>query len=134
MERMVKYSSLAFGVRILAIASFVGMAACGGDNGPPPDGGAGKGGKGGNGGAASGGGAGDARGGAATAPPCAGGPGGGSAFGVAGVGCDPACTTGCSACVIAKTGQASGVCKPITAGTDPDSECPQETPSTCGMD
>src|SRR4029079_2386603 len=57
-----------------------------------------------------------------------------SGFCVDGVCCDTACTTGCSACVNTKTGQADGACKPVTANTDPDNECPQEATSTCGMD
>jgi hypothetical protein len=241
MKRMVNHSSLAFGARMLAIASLLALAGCGGDTGTQPDAG-GKGGKGGGsakggaggstggtsagvGGSLGGSGGGDAAGtggsagtggtagtggsagtggtagsagtggtagsagtggtGASTGDAGTGGTAGsagtggtaGSAgssgaagsggttdggnddasdgsvrdgattgtactaaadcasnFCVDGVCCDTACTTGCSACVNTKTGQADGVCKPITANTDPDNECPQEAASTCGND
>lgn len=40
-----------------------------------------------------------------------------------GVCCGDACAATCVACTAAKTGGADGVCAPVTAGTDPDSEC-----------
>ena len=45
-----------------------------------------------------------------------------------------ACGGGCAACSNAKTGQTSGLCLPVTAGTDPDNECPQDAASSCGLD
>jgi Carbohydrate binding domain len=57
-----------------------------------------------------------------------------SGYCVDGVCCDTACTGICNACVHATTGAADGVCSPITAGTDPDNDCPQEAPSTCRHD
>lgn len=42
---------------------------------------------------------------------------------VDGVCCNSACAGTCQACSNAKTGQANGVCNPVTVGTDPDSEC-----------
>jgi endoglucanase len=42
-----------------------------------------------------------------------------------GVCCDQACTGACQACTAAKVGSGTdGVCAPIAAGHDPDSECP----------
>jgi hypothetical protein len=57
-----------------------------------------------------------------------------SNFCVDGVCCESACNGACSACSNAKTGQADGLCRPISAGTDPDDECPASGASTCGMD
>ena len=53
---------------------------------------------------------------------------------VDGVCCESACTGSCMACSHAKTTQNDGLCRPIPAGTDPDNECPQQAPSTCGTD
>jgi hypothetical protein len=57
-----------------------------------------------------------------------------SGFCTDGVCCVEACGGGCSACSNAKTGQNSGLCLPVTAGTDPDNECPQDAASSCGLD
>jgi hypothetical protein len=38
------------------------------------------------------------------------------------------------ACAQTKTTQADGLCRPMPAGSDPDDECPQQAPSTCGTD
>src|SRR5262249_34211451 len=38
------------------------------------------------------------------------------------------------ACNNPRTGQANGFCRSVTNGTDPDNECPQDTPSSCGLD
>lgn len=47
--------------------------------------------------------------------------------------CESACqTTTCVACLQGKTGSPNGTCTAITAGTDPDAECPAQAPSTCG--
>lgn len=48
-----------------------------------------------------------------------------------GVCCQSACTGLCQACVLAKTGVASGTCASIAAGTDPDGECALDPASTC---
>jgi hypothetical protein len=53
---------------------------------------------------------------------------------VDGVCCETACGGACSACSNAKTGAANGLCRAVTAGTDPDSECAQDAASTCGND
>lgn len=45
--------------------------------------------------------------------------------------CDSECSSKCMACVQAKTGVLSGICAPITNGTDPDSECGISTGDTC---
>ena len=58
----------------------------------------------------------------------------GSGFCVDGVCCDKGCTDACEACSTAKKGQgADGVCGAIKNGTDPDSECAAQVPSTCGQ-
>jgi hypothetical protein len=57
-----------------------------------------------------------------------------SGYCVDGFCCESSCSSGCFACSNAKTGQGDGFCKPITSGTDPDNECPQDTPSSCGLD
>jgi hypothetical protein len=52
---------------------------------------------------------------------------------VDGVCCDRACTGECEACTVALKGYGvDGVCKPIGAGLDPESECPAEVPASCG--
>jgi hypothetical protein len=53
---------------------------------------------------------------------------------VDGVCCESACTAKCYACSNAKTGQASGKCAPVTAGTDMDGECPDTPMSGCGTE
>ncbi|MBK8256421.1 MAG: hypothetical protein IPK82_27600 [Polyangiaceae bacterium] len=50
-----------------------------------------------------------------------------SGFCVDGVCCNSACTFSCTACSLAKTGVASGTCANVSAGTDPDVECPGTT-------
>lgn len=57
----------------------------------------------------------------------------GSGFCVDGVCCQSACTGTCEACTQAKTGAASGTCAPVTAGTDPDTECSANV-ATCLVD
>ena len=46
-----------------------------------------------------------------------------SGYCVDGVCCETACAAACSACSNAKTGAGDGLCRPVTAGTDPDNEC-----------
>ena len=46
-----------------------------------------------------------------------------------GVCCESRCDGACSACSAEKTGGAAGVCAPVKAGTDPDSECSDDA---CG--
>ncbi|NUO54929.1 MAG: hypothetical protein HOV80_39315 [Polyangiaceae bacterium] len=41
-----------------------------------------------------------------------------------GVCCDTACNTKCLSCLQAQTGQPTGTCDDVTAGTDPQAECP----------
>ena len=53
---------------------------------------------------------------------------------VDGVCCDTACRSLCTACTMARTGQANGRCAPVRAGTDPDNECASQAASTCGRD
>jgi hypothetical protein len=57
-----------------------------------------------------------------------------SGFCVDGVCCETACAGACSACASAKTGAADGLCRPITAGSDPDNECAADTQTSCGLD
>jgi hypothetical protein len=57
-----------------------------------------------------------------------------SGFCVDGVCCDRACGGDCLACSMAKTGVGSGTCAPIIAGTDPDGECDDDGPESCGDD
>ncbi|MCC6213826.1 MAG: hypothetical protein IT376_03085 [Polyangiaceae bacterium] len=53
-------------------------------------------------------------------------------FCVDGVCCDEACTGGCRACTAAKKGGgADGACGDVQAGTDPDSDCPNDGAATC---
>lgn len=53
---------------------------------------------------------------------------------VDGVCCETACTGLCYSCANAKTGQASGKCAPVTAGTDADNECAALANTTCGTE
>ena len=53
---------------------------------------------------------------------------------VDGVCCESTCIGLCNACSSAKTGMADGLCGPVAAGTDPDSECAQDTFASCGHD
>jgi hypothetical protein len=57
-----------------------------------------------------------------------------SGFCVDGFCCETACAGICASCAGATTGQANGLCRPIGAGTDPENECPQESPTTCQHD
>jgi hypothetical protein len=51
-----------------------------------------------------------------------------------GVCCDDTCNSGCEACVASKTGSPDGTCAPVTADTDPDSECADLGAASCGAD
>lgn len=52
-----------------------------------------------------------------------------------GVCCDSACTGTCMACSAAKKGSgADGVCGAVPDGADPDAECPNPPPFSCGFD
>jgi hypothetical protein len=53
---------------------------------------------------------------------------------VDGVCCESPCTDRCLACKRTSTEQADGKCAPIKVGTDPDSECNEESPRSCGND
>ncbi len=57
-----------------------------------------------------------------------------SGFCVDGVCCETACAGTCNACASAKTGAADGLCRPVTAGSDPDNECTADTQTSCGLD
>ncbi len=50
-----------------------------------------------------------------------------------GVCCDTACDTTCVACLAAKTGGTDGTCGPVTAGTDPDTECDPDVCNGAGL-
>ena len=50
-----------------------------------------------------------------------------------GVCCDTPCTGQCEACRANKTGGSDGTCASVTAGADPDNECP-DAPGACGPD
>lgn len=57
-----------------------------------------------------------------------------SGFCVDGYCCDSACDSPCEACSAAKKGDGTdGTCGPVKAGTDPDEECAEEQPSSCGQ-
>ncbi|MDI3292048.1 hypothetical protein [Polyangium sp. 15x6] len=92
----------------------------------PPD--AGEGGAAGQGGAGGVGG----QGGGAIGEPCSDGLACGSGFCVDNVCCEAACTGTCEACSAAHTGQPNGTCAPVLAGTDPESECPDDGATSCG--
>lgn len=49
-----------------------------------------------------------------------------------GVCCNSACTGTCRACLMGKTGTPNGTCASVIAMTDPDTECPAQSASTCG--
>jgi len=49
---------------------------------------------------------------------------------VDGICCATSCIGTCLACHEEKTGKASGLCEPVAAGIDPDSECP-DSPMSC---
>jgi hypothetical protein len=55
-----------------------------------------------------------------------------SGFCVDGFCCESACQGTCTACAMSKTGRMDGLCRPVSAGTDPDRECMAEPTSTCG--
>ena len=57
-----------------------------------------------------------------------------STFCVDGVCCESTCTGLCLACSIQKTNAASGLCRAIVVGTDPDDECAQDVGNPCGHD
>jgi hypothetical protein len=57
-----------------------------------------------------------------------------SNFCVDSVCCENGCTGLCNACSMAKTGQANGLCRSVSNGTDPDNECAQDPTSTCQKD
>jgi len=48
--------------------------------------------------------------------------------------CESACAGGCMACAGAKTGATDGLCRNVSAGTDPDNDCTADNVSTCGLD
>src|ERR1700733_13124669 len=49
-----------------------------------------------------------------------------------GVCCDSACNAMCESCKDADTGGANGTCLPVTAHTDPASECTDQGATGCG--
>ena len=51
---------------------------------------------------------------------------------VDGVCCDSPCSQPCEACVASRTGGTDGVCAPVSAGTDPDGDCPDDGAASCG--
>lgn len=51
---------------------------------------------------------------------------------VDGVCCNTACTGTCQGCNVGRTGSANGFCTNITAGVDPDNECPGDAFCTAG--
>ncbi|MEB2313494.1 MAG: hypothetical protein OZ921_14425 [Sorangiineae bacterium] len=48
--------------------------------------------------------------------------------------CDGPCAGKCQACSAALTGGVDGTCSANLGGTDPDDECSQDSPSSCGQD
>jgi hypothetical protein len=54
-----------------------------------------------------------------------------SGFCVDGFCCENGCAGACQACAASKTGGANGRCRPVSGGTDPDSECSDEGAATC---
>ena len=56
-----------------------------------------------------------------------------SGFCVDGVCCESDCTGSCFACSNSKTGLTNGLCRAVSIGTDPDNECQQDTPASCGF-
>jgi MYXO-CTERM domain-containing protein len=58
-----------------------------------------------------------------------------SGYCVDGVCCDSACTDPCKACSVQKKGGGSdGQCGNVAAGTDPDGDCPTDSPASCQRD
>ncbi len=56
-----------------------------------------------------------------------------SSFCVDGVCCNSACSATCQACIAAKKGAGTdGTCGSISSGADPDSECTEQSASSCG--
>ncbi|HVY48969.1 MAG TPA: hypothetical protein VHB21_23930 [Minicystis sp.] len=55
-----------------------------------------------------------------------------SGFCVDNVCCESMCTNGCNACSSALTGQTNGLCRGVTAGTDPKGNCSTNNPP-CGL-
>ncbi|MBT9560930.1 MAG: hypothetical protein IV100_33200 [Myxococcales bacterium] len=54
---------------------------------------------------------------------------------VDGVCCDGACDDACVACSAAKKGGGlDGACGPVSAGQDPDADCDESSPASCGID
>jgi hypothetical protein len=51
-----------------------------------------------------------------------------------GVCCDSACTGPCVACAAALSGGADGMCSPAKSGSDPDGDCADLGPASCGTD
>lgn len=48
--------------------------------------------------------------------------------------CESACSGGCQACSGELTAAASGTCAPVFVGTDPDNDCSDQGPASCGDD
>jgi hypothetical protein len=48
--------------------------------------------------------------------------------------CENSCTGTCMACSLAKTGATNGLCRPVSAGEDPDSDCSVDTGDACSRD
>jgi hypothetical protein len=57
-----------------------------------------------------------------------------SSFCVDGVCCESSCDGACESCLFANTGEASGRCEHVHAGTDPRARCPADAPEACGAD
>jgi hypothetical protein len=48
--------------------------------------------------------------------------------------CATACAGTCMACASSKTGVANGTCAPVFDDSDPDNDCAQDAPMSCGQD
>ncbi len=58
-----------------------------------------------------------------------------SAHCIDGVCCDTLCDGACQSCLATeKVSGTDGVCGPVRAGTDPDDDCSEENPASCGLD